>query len=70
MHTETYCTSLDKLDPVKVIRAIHEAHLLLAALTQNVDCSPYDNAPAMQSLAECLRDAGHVGYTVDVVKGK
>lgn len=62
MHTETYCLTLDKLDPVKAIRAIHQAHLQLAALNQNVDCEYFDNVPALAALGDCLADAGHIGY--------
>lgn len=63
MHTETYCTALPDLDPVPAVRAIHQAYLQLAALTNNVDCQHYDNWPAMADLAACLRAAGHVGFT-------
>ena len=62
MHTETYCTTLDKLDPVKAIRAIQQAELQLRALSDFVDCEHYDNEPALDALRECLRDAGHRGY--------
>lgn len=62
MHTETACLSLDALDRVQAIRAIQQAYLQLAALTANVDCQPYDNAPAMADLAACLRAAGHMGF--------
>lgn len=65
MDTERYCTSLDKLDRVQAIRAIHEAFLQLAALG---DCSPYDNAPAMRSMADCLIAAGHMGFTEESSK--
>ena len=33
MHTELYCTTLDELDPVQAIRAIHEAWAQLAAVS-------------------------------------
>ena len=62
MHTELYCETLGRLDPAKAIRAIHQAHLQLAALNQNVDCEHYDNAPALAALFECLKDAGHIGF--------
>ena len=62
MDTETYCTTLSALDPAQAIRAIQQAYLQLAALTANVDCQPYDNAPAMADLAACLRAAGHMGF--------
>lgn len=59
MDTERYCTSLDNLDRTKAIRAIQQAYLQLAALDAYVDCEAYDNAPALNALLECLRDAGH-----------
>ena len=58
-HTELACTSLDKLDRVKAIRAIQQAYLQLAALTTYTDTESYDNVPAMNALLACLRDAGH-----------
>ena len=63
MHTETYCKTLAALDPVKAIRAIHQAYLQLAALSRSVDCGDYDNRPALDALADCLADAGHPGFT-------
>ena len=62
MHTEAYCATLERLDPVTAIRAIHHAFLQLSALTANVDCLHYDNAPALEGLAVVLRDAGHPGF--------
>lgn len=62
MHTELYCANLSALDPIKAIRAIHQAWLQLAALNTNVDCESFDNAPALASLAQCLVDAGHAGF--------
>ena len=62
MHTEMYCETLDALDPVKAIRAIHQAYLQLAALSNSVDLDGYDNRPALDALAECLADAGHPGF--------
>lgn len=61
--TETYCETLGNLDRARAIRAIHEAHLQLAALTRQCDCEHFDNAPAITALADCLREAGHTGYT-------
>lgn len=63
MHSELYCATLDNLDPAKAVRALHEAYLQLTALTANVDCGPYDTTPALHSLADCLQDAGHIGFT-------
>lgn len=60
MHTELYCVNLNNLNPVKAIRAIQQAHLQLTAL--NVDCEHYDNAPALAALADCLSQAGHIGF--------
>lgn len=62
METERYCTKLESLSRVDAIRAIHQAYLQLAALDHNVDCAPYDNAPALAALRNVLRDAGHPGF--------
>lgn len=62
MHTETYCATLGSMSRVAAIRAIHQAWLQLTALSANVDCEHFDNAPAIQSLAAALRDAGHPGF--------
>ena len=62
MHTEQYCKTLESLDPIKAIRAIHEAFLQLAALTSHIDCGSFDNTPSLSSLRECLKEAGHVGF--------
>lgn len=62
MHTELYCRKLDELDHAEAIRAIHQAWLQLSALTDNVDCEHFDNKPALDALAKCLRKAGHVGF--------
>ena len=59
MHTELYCPTLDKLNRVKAIRAIQQAYLQLTALSAYTDTEGYDNAPAMNALLACLRDAGH-----------
>lgn len=61
--TEQVCAHLTELELAQAIRAIHQAHLQLSALTANVDCAPYDNAPALKALADCLRVAGHPGFT-------
>lgn len=63
METERYCDTLEALQPNKAIRAIHHAWLQLTALTEHVDCEPYDNGPAIDALAECLKQAGHIGFT-------
>ena len=63
MHTETYCTTLDRLDPVAAIRAVHQAYLQLAALDRHCDVEPFDNAPALEALGACLAQAGHPGFT-------
>ena len=65
MHTELYCTTLDELDPVQAIRAIHEAWAQLAAVSPYSITEGFDNAPAMASLAACLRAAGHSGFIED-----
>lgn len=62
MDTERYCLTLDRLDPVKAIRAIQQAQLQLAALLPAAKAEGYDNEPAMRSLVECLRGAGHMGF--------
>lgn len=59
MDTERYCLSLEKLDPVKAVRAMQEAYLQLSVLRGT---ESFDNNPAMESLASCLSDAGHIGY--------
>jgi hypothetical protein len=60
-HTETACETLDKLDPVKAIRAIHFAALQIAAGERmGFDC--LDNRDLLAMLRACLRDAGHIGY--------
>lgn len=54
-HTELYCESLDDLDKMEAIRAIHQAWIQLQA-----QVSPsYDNAPAIEALRRCLAAAGH-----------
>jgi len=62
MHTELYCDKLDELVPTKAIRAIHQAHIQLAAMARLAAAEGFDNKPALQALAECLRDAGHIGF--------
>ena len=61
MYTEKFCPTLDRLDPVEAIRAIHRAWLQLRAigLRAEVDGTTYDNALALHDLQACLRVAGH-----------
>lgn len=66
MHTELYCRTLGNLEPTNAVRAIHAAWLQLNAIGVQVDTgdgATYDNAPALQALSACLKDAGHVGFT-------
>ncbi|AEI71132.1 hypothetical protein [EBPR siphovirus 5] len=61
MHTECYCSTLDALDRIKAIQAIHAAFLQIKALdTIDADSLNFDKVKAQ--LAECLRDAGHFGF--------
>lgn len=63
MHTERYCPRLESLDPVKAIRAIHEAHLQLSAVNSGrYEPGLLDNAPALESLCGILASVGHPGY--------
>jgi len=66
MHTETVCTTLPNLNPVKAIRAIHQAYLQLVALNEASIGQPatghFDNQPSIKALAECLHDAGHPAF--------
>lgn len=64
MHTERYCETLDSLQLIDAIRAIHQAYMQLEALRQNVLIAPYDNRPAIEALEDCLIRAGHVGFMV------
>jgi hypothetical protein len=61
MHTEIACSDLDKLDRVKAIRAIHEAYLQLKAVDR-YGADNLFNERVVASLAECLKDAGHIGF--------
>lgn len=63
MRTEIYCETLAALDPVKAIRAIHQALIQLGALDSSVDCQHFDNAPALADLRDCMKQAGHMGFT-------
>lgn len=62
MHTEAYCPTLNQLSPVDAIRAVHRAYLQLKALSENVDCEPFDNRPTLNALAACLQTAGHPAF--------
>jgi hypothetical protein len=62
MHTETYCATLDRLDTVQAVRAIHQAYLQLRAVDRNCDVQHYDNGPALEALAMCLAQAGHPAF--------
>lgn len=68
MDTERYCKTLDNLNRMQAVRAIHEALLQLQALTANVDCEHFDNNHAIQSLAECLKTAGHTGFVEEITR--
>lgn len=60
MHTEIYCETLENLDKVKAIRAIHQALLQLVAIETGSD--DVDNFPAMLALRELMADAGHIAF--------
>jgi hypothetical protein len=64
MHTDKYCDNLDNLDRAKAIRAIHEAWLQLSAMGHRpeINGTTYDNVPALHALADCLHEAGHMGF--------
>ncbi len=62
MHTEKYCTRLETIDPAAAIRAIHQAHIQLAAISADKFApGELDNAPALESLWEVLRAVGYAG---------
>ena len=67
MHTELYCDSLESLDRVAAIRAIHEAFMQLAAAQDGLEC--LDHGPALESLAACMRTAGHVAFCESELNG-
>lgn len=62
METERYCDNLETLLLEDFVRAIHQAWLQLNSLNENVDCEHYDNGPAIDALADCLEQAGHIGF--------
>lgn len=55
METERYCDNPEALLLENFVRAIHQAWLQLSSLDENVDCEPYDNGPAIDALADCLK---------------
>ena len=59
--TEKVCQSLDDLDKVAAIRAIHEALLhLQAGRLHGFDC--LDDRDVLANLQACMKQAGHIGY--------
>jgi len=67
MDTENYCKTLDNLNKIKAINAIHQAYLQLEAMGKGINdrdsYTYYDNRPVLKSLKECLKNAGHIGFT-------
>ena len=61
MDTENYCKTLDNLDKIQAIRAIHEAYLQLKAMEKD-NYILWDNKTVLNSLQKCLIDAGHIGF--------
>lgn len=66
MTTEQHCATLDRLDPVAAIRAIHEALNQLTAIESGLENA--DNTAAIAALSECMGQAGHVGFTSENTK--
>ena len=64
MNTEQYCKSLDELDKVSAIRAIHEAYLTLSAIRHGIENVDFESV--MTPLAKNLRDAGHIGFIPEI----
>lgn len=62
MYTDLYAKRHPEMDTAKAINAIHEAWLQLSATHELARSEGYDNAPAIASLARCLKDAGHPGF--------
>lgn len=62
MNTEEYCTTLDKLDPVEAIRAIHRAWLQLVYIQRN-GADNADCRPVLEALGACMEQTGHVGFS-------
>src|SRR3954468_18623390 len=56
MVTEIYCHTLDQLDRVRAIRAVHEAALHLRELYLPQDRG---SIPVLANLYACLAEAGH-----------
>ena len=61
MLTDQYCATMENLDPVEAIRAIHAAWLQIEAERQGL--ASLDHGDALARLAKCLRQAGHIGFT-------
>lgn len=60
-YTEKVCQSLDDLDKVAAIRAIHEALLHIKTGRElGFDC--LDHSGVLQNLETCMKQAGHIGY--------
>lgn len=59
--TEQHCKTLENLDAVSAVRAIHQGYLQLLALDTQIDCGHFNNQPALQALETCLRQAGFAG---------
>jgi S-methylmethionine-dependent homocysteine/selenocysteine methylase len=62
MHTELYCDKLADVDPVKAIRAVHQAYLQLNATKDVALTESYDNKPSIAALSSILKTAGHPGF--------
>ena len=64
MLTDFFCENLADLDHVAAIQAIYCAWLQLNAMGERaeVDGTTYDNIEALERLAACLRQAGHIGF--------
>lgn len=61
MHSENYCNTIDELDRVDAVRAIHEALLQIeAGEIHGFDC--LDMVGLKQNLRACLKQAGHVAH--------
>jgi hypothetical protein len=61
MRTEMCCSTLGALDKVEAIRAIHQAFIQLSAVEDGQE--GLDNRPCLERLSECLKAAGHLGFS-------
>lgn len=61
MTTERYCATLESLDRVKAVQAIHAALLQINAL-DSIDADSLDFEGVKDRLRECLSDVGHMGF--------